>query len=850
MKKISLLLSVLLVIVCAFANIVSALDQTSTGFYYPIGKSSFDQGCGKWLGRDAKNGGCYFDGLYHIGVDMMTRDVNAKVYAIANGEIFHRHCPKESGGDVGWGPDNCALFIRHKTVDGNVFTGLYGHLFKDSLPESNEVLAGHEIGKTGNYSGGIHLHFGIRWGYSKSPDPWGMMKNDDWPEDNNFIDPLAFIQRERPFSKDTVTIASQSNYAWTKGVSESCEDGKTHYRLDYFGSVIPIAKDNACREVIRMCSNPPIQGRVRRSSKQSFNPFTDDFWSSVWKAVSNSAHDLFGANLAKACEDHIVYRTIRIKDSGEAQVVSNPQSDVKVFHPESASLTVPVTKPDPLPDLQIQKKEVFDEDYLLTEERSYLETGKTYQLHLWPISQKENCRKGIKKGKDTVETDTFYKIEDEGWKFVGRSYTQCEHLVEDDSKKEVLSFTVPEEATGKKICFKSKVDSTGEVRETDEHNNWSDKECYLADAGVHYPDHITTNFSLTQNRTSLSLGDRFGLKVVLSNLGNAPATKDVRLKYSLMFPNTETWVYQTDDKVTRDQLCAGCSKDEETKDDPFEANQTGIWQALVCTGYEERELLYDNNCAWFYFEVTAGPEKGPDYIATDASLTGRRTVLKLGDRFGIRGVSTNKGNENSKEDTRLGYYLMRPGGGEYKLQDSDKVTANQMCVNCSHEELTQNDPFVADAIGVWQVLVCASYEYKAKELNYENNCFPWFSFEVKPDYGFQWSYAGTISGKTCVNFWEGADPHTWGDNYLCSKDNLNIQWSPAGPINNMRCTQINESANPPEHTWADNYLCVPHDSPIFFSWSSDGPVAGKECLQINEPAEPPAHTWEDNWLCY
>lgn len=103
---------------------------------------------------------------------------------------------------------------------------------------------------------------------------------------------------------------------------------------------------------------------------------------------------------------------------------------------------------------------------------------------------------------------------------------------------------------------------------------------------------------------------------------------------------------------------------------------------------------------------------------------------------------------------------------------------------------------------------------------------------------------------TCVNFWEGADPYTWGDNYLCSKDNLNIQWSPAGQINNTRCTQINETANPPEHTWADNHLCVPHDSPLFFSWSTAGKINGLECIQINEPAEPTNHTWEDNWLCY
>ncbi|MFP2931647.1 hypothetical protein ACLESO_41970 [Pyxidicoccus sp. 3LG] len=33
--------------------------------------------------------------------------------------------------------------------------------------------------------------------------------------------------------------------------------------------------------------------------------------------------------------------------------------------------------------------------------------------------------------------------------------------------------------------------------------------------------------------------------------------------------------------------------------------------------------------------------------------------------------------------------------------------------------------------------------------------------------GFSWSDSGPIAGRHCVKWSEGADPHTWNDNYLC-----------------------------------------------------------------------------------
>ncbi|MFP2908285.1 S8 family peptidase, partial [Pyxidicoccus sp. 3LFB2] len=113
---------------------------------------------------------------------------------------------------------------------------------------------------------------------------------------------------------------------------------------------------------------------------------------------------------------------------------------------------------------------------------------------------------------------------------------------------------------------------------------------------------------------------------------------------------------------------------------------------------------------------------------------------------------------------------------------------------------------------------------------------------------FAWSQSGPIAGRHCVQWSEGADPHTWTDNYLCSAVDHGIQWSNSGPIGGMRCTQIHEGSEPAEHTWHDNFLCVPTSSPLQLEWSSSGPLPGRQCLQVFEDADP--HTWNDNYLCY
>ena len=58
------------------------------------------------------------------------------------------------------------------------------------------------------------------------------------------------------------------------------------------------------------------------------------------------------------------------------------------------------------------------------------------------------------------------------------------------------------------------------------------------------------------------------------------------------------------------------------------------------------------------------------------------------------------------------------------------------------------------------------------------------NFPVWPQ-DFKWSNAGPINGMHCTQILEGADPHTWKDNYFCHKMgprylNVGMRWHSAG----------------------------------------------------------------------
>lgn len=140
-----------------------------------------------------------------------------------------------------------------------------------------------------------------------------------------------------------------------------------------------------------------------------------------------------------------------------------------------------------LPNLRVWSVGVFDSsDHELNEQKSNLDIGATYAIKVYPIAEESDCVKGVDSDVENVETDIYVKISledsDGEWKFIGRVYTRPSTLVEGDSHKETVYYTVPSEAKNKRVYFRAEVDSTEEVDETNEDDNFSywQKEWYPA----------------------------------------------------------------------------------------------------------------------------------------------------------------------------------------------------------------------------------------------------------------------------------------------------------------------------------------------------------------------------------
>lgn len=188
-------------------NDAPSVEQTETGFYYPLGRRNFDSACGRWLARDklSKPKGCYFGGLYHLGVDMMAKRVGDPVYPIADGEVIGMSTDGEK---------NAAVFIKHKLSDGSDFVAVYGHIRTSvSARKHSKVTGGVQFATVGPYSGGNHVHLGIhpevKSDFTVSEKDkrgkvvemgWGRASNYFWPNANGFVEPISWITTKSPLS--------------------------------------------------------------------------------------------------------------------------------------------------------------------------------------------------------------------------------------------------------------------------------------------------------------------------------------------------------------------------------------------------------------------------------------------------------------------------------------------------------------------------------------------------------------------------------------------------------------------------------------------------------------------------
>jgi N-acetylmuramoyl-L-alanine amidase len=182
--------------------------ETGKVFFYPTGTDDLGNYAG-WLARDSAHGGSYTSGFYHIGKDI-DANIGDLVYAISDGTVIDT----VSGG---WGSGNTAVQVRHTLADGSQFIALYGHVIS-SVNVGEEIKAGTPIATIGSYDP-PHLHFGVHPGSGGITGPLGRMPNEDWPDDNGFVDPIGWITSNAPDpNKAREPIPKEKQNPWPTGI--------------------------------------------------------------------------------------------------------------------------------------------------------------------------------------------------------------------------------------------------------------------------------------------------------------------------------------------------------------------------------------------------------------------------------------------------------------------------------------------------------------------------------------------------------------------------------------------------------------------------------------------------------
>lgn len=170
--------------------------KTKSGFYWPTGAPPPIEN--NWLGSGCDGQTGYFDGLYHIGRDILAPE-GSRVYAISSGEVL-------SVSQNGWGDDNVAILIKHELTTNQQFIAVYGHI-RSELKIGDKVRGGMSFATVGFWEEGTHLHFGIRPGNTLA-GPYGKMPCPFEGNTNGFVDPIDWITRHSPKIEEVISSST------------------------------------------------------------------------------------------------------------------------------------------------------------------------------------------------------------------------------------------------------------------------------------------------------------------------------------------------------------------------------------------------------------------------------------------------------------------------------------------------------------------------------------------------------------------------------------------------------------------------------------------------------------------
>ncbi|MCI5119956.1 MAG: hypothetical protein D3908_01940 [Candidatus Electrothrix sp. AUS4] len=163
---------------------------------------------------------------------------------------------------------------------------------------------------------------------------------------------------------------------------------------------------------------------------------------------------------------------------------------------------------------------------------------------------------------------------------------------------------------GGDYIFRACADYEQVVPESDEGNNCTELEVYIVPPPM--PDLITHSLRLTHGRTSLTVGDLYGLEVGIKNIGEVTPDNDFRTSYEIKGPGTGgVWQFVADDGSHAEEVPPGATQWEYITDGhgAHIPNTPGIYTARACADYQGDVAEEDegNNCTEMTFEVKPEP---------------------------------------------------------------------------------------------------------------------------------------------------------------------------------------------------------------------------------------------------
>lgn len=602
----------------------ASLPQTITGFFYPTGIASYAIGAW-WLAKDPD----YFSGEYHLGLDIK-HNYGERAYAIADGTVKRKS-------ESGWGTDNCALAIEHKTGSGEVFVAIYGHLLcRSVVGERQPVTAGQPIGTVGHWPQGDHLHFGIHPGpYSTiAGSHWGrQFIEGNWPANsasctgsclNTMTDPVAFINEHYAYNPSTEEqVYCQGNVCWKPG-DGSCESATSRYRIPnqpFVQQNRPFVEPAGSEVCIELAAT--IDSIIGAPNPQKRVPEEHG-----WQWWIRKGLERFGLVLTASAAELEPLREFRALNTVyvlEGRIVSGAAS--RWVYGTGPGYQPAVEEPPTLDPPDFVVKKVWLTTPWGTETYKF-GLGENFDTK----AQSANIGEGscpTRTDEPTTITGHFYLSkgykEDahsgtDAWRRIDSTTTQCSSLLPGDTHTETKNTVISQWITEPGIynivyCIDHPQDdhnNGGDHPEKHESNNCSTEAVFEVTANQveNVPDVDFTVSGFTVLQAPVYAGDYIRLGAWITNSGTVNATTDIRSSYTVSCNGGPTSVL-TDDGTMASTMTAGANAWEEIQTPVLMPNVSGTCTLTFTADYlgAQPETDETNNSA--SLTVTLAPRPAP-----------------------------------------------------------------------------------------------------------------------------------------------------------------------------------------------------------------------------------------------